>query len=266
MARQAGDLKGDARDRWYQRSTAEIEEEKARAFEAGRKVWASGERALARTESELEALRRTELARQAMEGGAQVGAVARATANRVTLGRADDLSAAGDALLGFGAGHDFGERYRSNLQQEHGRTRYDAVNRPVAKATGDLVAEALVFKGAGKAGAYGSSRLPPKAKGVLGEVLSAGKTILRGDRPVALQVQHPLVTGGRTVIDHVTRAGKFVEAKFGPTARLSQRQRQAQALYGDSYRVDRWQPYHVGRITGGAGAGAAWLYDDDDVR
>ena len=269
MAVDVGKLTGAALKEWYGRSTQEIEEEKRRALEAGRRVWNDGTRAgtkvLARTESELAALGRSELARQALEAGGQGGAVARAAANRMTFGYADRFSAAADAAIGFGEGETFRDRYRSNLGLEAQRTQYDARHRPVAKAVGDVAGEVIAFKGVGGAGVSAVRRLPPKAKGVVGEVLSAGKTVLRGDLPVGFR--RPLtVKGGRTIRDHVTLRGGSVEAKFGPTARLSPRQREAQEELGSLYRVDRWQPHHVGRITGGAGAVGVGLYDDDDVR
>lgn len=271
MAREdVGKLKGAARDAWFLRTPLEIEEERRRVEEAGRAAWnkatRTGQQVLARTQDELQALGRSELARQASQTAGQVGAVARAAANRATFGGADHFSAAADAALGFGEGDSFRDRYRSNLPKEQERTEYDAQHRPVAKAVGDLAGEALGFKGASKAGALGVGRLPPKAKGVVGEVLSAGKSVLKGDAPKHFQVRQKLEAGGHTVLDQITRAEKFVEAKFGPTARLSRRQRQAQAQYGDRYRVDHWQPHHVGRITGGVGAGAVGIYDDDDER
>jgi hypothetical protein len=272
MARHDVDsLSGAALYQWFRRPLDEIEEERQRALAAGRELWNKGTRTgqcvSARTQTELEAIGRSELARQAGGAAARGGAVARAAANQMTGGRADKFSAAADALLGFGDGETVRDRYRSNLQQEHRRSRSDATRYPTLKPVGDVAGEvlkeALIYRLGARMGASASSRLPPKAKGALGEVLSAGKSTLRGDPPVALQ-QPLAVTGGKTIRDHVTWRGKSVEAKFGPTARLRPRQREAQRELGDRYRVDRWLPHHVGRISGAATAAGAVDYGHDD--
>jgi hypothetical protein len=94
---------------------------------------------------------------------------------------------------------------------------------------------------------------------VLGEGLSTAKTILKGDWPEGFQVRRVLQNGRRTVVDHETKKGISVEAKFGPSARLTPNQRTAQAQWGDLYRVDRWMPGHVGAIAAGAAAPIAVL-------
>jgi hypothetical protein len=56
-----------------------------------------------------------------------------------------------------------------------------------------------------------------------------------------------------------------LDAKFGPGARLTPRQREARQKLGPNYRVDRWGPQHVG-LGAGAATGAASVSMDDDGR
>lgn len=63
------------------------------------------------------------------------------------------------------------------------------------------------------------------------------------------------VTGGHTVPDHIStdKAGNVVnvvEAKFGPTARLSNRQTEAYAGAVKDYRVDHFLPQDIGAALG----------------
>jgi hypothetical protein len=117
----------------------------------------------------------------------------------------------------------------------------------------------------GVVGAESAAALPIKAKGLMGEGLSVAKTVLKGDRPAAFQVRHTLQNGLTTVVDHDTAKGISVEAKFGPWARLSKNQRQAQKQWGDLYRVDRWGPRHVGAIAASAAApvGLLGVYENE---
>src|SRR5436190_16853958 len=54
----------------------------------------------------------------------RVEAALRSVGNGATLGYADNVSAFGDAVLGFGDGTSLPERYKSNLEQEYARDRY----------------------------------------------------------------------------------------------------------------------------------------------
>lgn len=63
------------------------------------------------------------------------------------------------------------------------------------------------------------------------------------------------VRGGRTIPDHIStdKANnelEVVEAKFGPTARLSPRQREAYAGGVENYRVDHFLPQDIGATLG----------------
>ena len=106
--------------------------------------------------------------------------------------------------------------------------------------------------------------LTSKQKGNLGEALSVAKTLARLELPAALGKRIDLKGGGYTVADHVTKAGRLVEAKFGEHARLTRQQRRAQKQYGpDNYRHDRWRAEDVGKISGyGAGAAGSHLSDE----
>lgn len=104
-----------------------------------------------------------------------------------------------------------------------------------------------VMGGLGEVAGRASHYLPPSAKGKLGEALSVGKSLLRGEIPTGTQVRTQL-SKGATIVDVVTNKSR-VEAKFGAKARLSPAQRRAQNEL-PNYRVDRWLPRDVGRILG----------------
>ncbi|WP_395670321.1 hypothetical protein [Phenylobacterium sp.] len=114
---------------------------------------------------------------------------------------------------------------------------------------------ALTFGGVAKSAAKTVSGLPKEAKGKIGERLSDGRTLLSGDWPKLHGKKFKLDGDGHTFADHQTARGKVVEAKLGPTARLSDRQRQAQAELGKRYRYDHWSFDDVGRLAGGAAVG-----------
>jgi hypothetical protein len=103
---------------------------------------------------------------------------------------------------------------------------------------------------AGGAGKYGANALPIKAKGKLGEGLSVAKTMAMGKAPKAHQQKLEL-PGGYTRPDHQTSLG-YIEAKFGPWAHLSARQKQAIKKWASQFRVDHWLPSDVGQALGTA--------------
>jgi hypothetical protein len=186
----------------------------------------------------------------------QVDAGVRGAADALTLGTADEIAAGIDAGMGKGGPGGIKQRYRVNVERERARDAYDAEHRSAARGAGEFVGSvAGLFEGGSGLGVGVSSRLPIRVKGKLGEVMSEVKTIVKRDRVDERQVRKD-VLGGYTVADHVTKGGKIVEAKFGPAASLTNRQRQAQREYGPLYRVDRWLPKHVGYVTGTIGAGA----------
>ncbi|HVY34210.1 MAG TPA: hypothetical protein VG960_07290, partial [Caulobacteraceae bacterium] len=185
----------------------------------------------------------------------QVDTVVRNAANTATFGLADKADAAIDATLGVGGGGDWAHRYQAELDREAARTVYDSIHRGVARRLGETLGIGLDMAGGAEGGVAWSEGLPNLAKGKLGEALSAGKTILKGDFPVQFQAIKRL-TRGYTRTDHATAKGLWVEAKFGPKARLLPRQNQAQVELGPQYRVDWWLPKHVGYLGGGtAGLG-----------
>lgn len=83
-------------------------------------------------------------------------------------------------------------------------------------------------------------------KGDLGEYLSKIRTRLRGDTVLPGGRTIRLPDGGRSFADHLTAGGEIVEAKFGRTARLSNRQKQVRARNPDDYRVDHFLPEDLG--------------------
>jgi hypothetical protein len=271
-------------DAWYRRSPLDIEDERRRAAEAGREAWEiaarTGQHILARTQSELEALGRTHLAQKAAaaarsvrtavtdphvwhEAAMQANAAARGAAHTLMSGEDNRFAAGADALLGKGGAGGLGQRCHANLDREDAQDTYDRDHRPAARALGETLGVSLLFKGGHGAGTSWSKALPPKAKGNLGEDLSAIKTAMKGDWPAGAQQALP-VSGGKTIVDIPTMRGNYVEAKLGRYARPSPRQREAQVEYAPRYRVDRWQDHHVGRITGVGAAAAGWPFEDDD--
>jgi hypothetical protein len=181
---------------------------------------------------------------------------------------ADKGQAALDATLGSGGDGNWLDRYNADLKQQAARNVYDHVNRGIASGLGTAGGAGLALADGNVLGAETSAALPIKAKGLLGEALSMGKTIAKGDWPEATQVRRVMQNGKTTIVDHQTKSGLMVEAKFGPSARLSTNQRYAQNQWGPMYRVDRWLPRHVGYIGGAIGgatgllsAGLQWLGD-----
>jgi hypothetical protein len=202
------------------------------------------------------------------EAALQADTAVRGAANVLTFGLADKAEAAVDAALGAGGPGNWRQRYDANLQQEQARNVYDSINRGIAKRFGEYGGAALGVGDGFVLGSEGSAALPIRAKGLLGEGLSAAKTVLSGDLPTDFQVRKVLPSGRATIADQQTAKGLTVEAKFGPRARLSKNQTEAQRVFGDGYRVDRWMPAHVGNIgataAGTAGMTSAVLQDGGD--
>lgn len=184
------------------------------------------------------------------EAGLQADTFVRSAANTATFGLADNAEATVDATLGQGGPGDWADRYQAELNQEAQRNVYDSIHRGVAQRLGELGGIGLQFLGGAEGGVGWSEGLPSMAKGELGENLSVGKTILKGDTPVGFQVTKRL-SRGYTRADHLTADGTYVEAKFGPKASLSGPQTRAQTELGPQYRVDWWLPKHVGYLAGG---------------
>jgi len=187
------------------------------------------------------------------EAGLQMDTAMRSAADTLSMGTADEIAAGADAL--FSGGVDgYRDRYEAALARELERDEYDEMHRAAARAIGESAATALLAYTGGYAVGKGvSAELAPVTKGKLGEALSVGKTLLKGDLPVKFQVRVPL-SRGYTRADQATLRGYSVEAKFGPRANLRPRQIQAVEELGDTYRVDRWMPEDAGRVLGASSA------------
>lgn len=146
-----------------------------------------------------------------------------------------------------------------------------AINAAQSLAHGQLPGFGAVdaaYKGAvfgrstGAAAKYGTNALPIRAKGALGESLSNAKSAAAGRLPQNAHARVKLDGGGYTRPDHQLMPDSpdllsFVEAKFGPWARLSARQQQAAKQFMERFRVDHWLPADVGQAIG-AGFGAVF--------
>jgi len=187
----------------------------------------------------------------AREGLIQADTAVRSAADTMTLGYADEAAAGLEALFSGGV-VGYQDRYDANLARDRARDAYDEEYREIARMVGESAATAILAgKGGYEIGKQGSARLSPKDKGKLGEALSVGKSILKGDWPVEFQVRTPL-SRRFTVADHRTLR-EVVEAKFGPWAKLSDAQKRAvNELF--NYRVDRWMTEDAGRVLGAISA------------
>lgn len=227
--------------------------------ELGRLVWAvstrNGLNLAAPTTADLRALG-ARAAAVIREGGSMADAGVRAAANLATGTLADEMAAGATALFGGGGDGTLAERYRRLHADEERTDVFNYQHRPIASAAGELAMAALTFKGTSGAASAAVSRLSSPAKGKVGERMSDGRTILSGDIPIKHNKTLKLNGGGSTRPDHQTARGQVVEAKLGPSARLSNRQRQAQAELGPRYRYDHWRFDDVGRVVGGVAVGA----------
>ncbi len=188
----------------------------------------------------------------------QVETALRSIADSLALGQANRIAAGANTAIGLGGPGGIRQRFDHNLAEQESRDRYDAIHRPQARRIGGLLGAALSMELGGTAAVSAAGRLPPMAKGTLGEGLSALKTVSKGDWPVRFQVRTPL-SRSHTIADHLTRGGTTVEAKFGPTARLSRSQQRAFDELGRHYRVDWWGPEHVRPGAAPATGLLAWL-------
>ncbi len=114
---------------------------------------------------------------------------------------------------------------------------------------------AFLGAGAGAVGRKLSNALPRQAKGHwiskegLGEAASVVRTFIGGDRTISrLKRAAHLPGGGYTLPDQRTLRGKLIESKFGGSADLTPRQKQAYRELGDQYRVDHILPEDVGSL------------------
>lgn len=97
-------------------------------------------------------------------------------------------------------------------------------------------------------------------KGSLGDRLSEMRSRLEFERVGKRQVSRKL-SRGSTRVDHVTKSGRPVEAKFGYSATLSPRQKQAVTEL-DGYRIDHFLPRDMGKLVALPGTAiASPIYD-----
>jgi hypothetical protein len=171
----------------------------------------------------------------------QLDTEGRAAADDVSYGGANHLAAASKAALGIGGGGTVLDRYVFNLEQEKERDQYDRLHRKDAVAAGTIIAELLLAGAGGGKAVSIAEKLPSRTKGTLGEAMSAVKSVLEADPPKKFQSRIRLQRG-HTIADHETLRGRVVEAKFGPTAKLTPAQTRAQVQFGDRYRYDHWYP------------------------
>ena len=116
------------RQQWYSTRTQAVTDAQA-AYERGRQIFAdtirTGQNVVARTPQEVRAL-----------GGA-TNAFVRSAGNAISLGYADNLDAATDALFGAGGPGDFHQRYDNQLAQQRAMDRQAARDHPVIAGAGE---------------------------------------------------------------------------------------------------------------------------------
>jgi hypothetical protein len=166
-------------------------------------------------------------------GGDYLGAAAGGALQGVTAPR-----------MGPGANAALGGAVTSSLQDIANGRPISTEDAAIAALTGGAIG-----KFAGQRASRAANNLSVQAKGRVGEKLSEGRSLLRWQLPTDTQARIQLNNRRTTVADHVTRVGP-VEAKFGPTAKLSRNQRAAAAQFGEDYRIDSFLPEDVGRIVG----------------
>lgn len=112
------------------------------------------------------------------------------------------------------------------------------------------------------AGRAWSKGLSNAEKGDLGEALSRLRTAARGDRTLPGGKSRAYLNSGRyTYPDQRTQGGELVESKFGVSARLSPRQREAYRQPLSGYRVDGFVPSDIGMAFGLPSAALAYRLD-----
>lgn len=110
----------------------------------------------------------------------------------------------------------------------------------------------VMGKGLGALGTFRAHALPGlyKRKGIrkgpLGEAMSEVRSRLEGEGVVDRQAKTP-VSRSYTMVDHVTGAGRPVEAKFGFEADLSRAQTLAWKEL-PAYRIDHFLPEDIGKL------------------
>lgn len=192
-----------------------------------------------------------------------VDTVMRRAANSVTMDGADALEASVVASAGGLPGRGgWTQRYQAAQRAQDARDAYDLKYRTGAVVAGEALGLALGYRaGAGPLGTKALTVISPwknNPKGRIGDVLSAIKSVSKGDLPI--NFQKPMaVRGGVTKTDQQTLRGTVVESKVrlnGRRGTLTPRQQEAKEMLGGRYREDHWGPKDIRRATGATGAGA----------
>lgn len=123
-------------------------------------------------------------------------AAVRGAANVLTLNKADVIAAGLDAALQRG-GRSVAARFRANLGQQQARDRYDAVHRPVARTTGQVLGAVAPMGLLGRASSVAG--MAPRLSGVALQTRRelAAATGMGGAVGLAAQHYADLLTNGR---------------------------------------------------------------------
>ena len=225
-------LEREATAKWVQDRNADVSRAAKELEARGRKVYSdtirTGERVLARTESELRELgkaasqrRTTQASKQATHPspvkasvpqskpraqlrstgpGEQARAALSGAVDEFTFGTADHVSAGIDAILKDGF-NNLPERYKIELAEEQRQDEYDAQHLGIARGTGQAVGFVASITATGPAGAAGKTALrlaaPKIAKGLVKASKAANAT-----KRIAPMTAHGLtpmaIAGGAT--------------------------------------------------------------------
>lgn len=128
---------------------------------------------------------------------------------------------------------------------------------------GDVIGRGRFYYGAkDKKGNLGRVEYSKVRKGEMGEALSRLRTYMNLDIPLRGKRRLYLDGGGFTVPDHDTLFGQHVEAKAGPSVRLSNPQNRANDQDGLNFRVDHVLPEDLGSLLGFLGSQIGYRLPD----
>lgn len=160
------------------------------------------------------------------------------------LGGVVDVAAS--LKLGAGRGGMAGAGATSVLQDVlNGRVRsVDDGLRSIDDATRAATGGGVFGAVAGRAGRNYPRHMTSHQKGLLGEELSKVRTLVRGDSTLPLPKKERVrLNNGKAIIpDLKTKAGDYVESKFGPYARLTNNQLYAHRQGLPNFRIDHFLP------------------------
>lgn len=194
----------------------------------------------------------------------QADTVMREAANVLTMDGADRLEAMLYAATHSSGLPTLGMSYQQARREQAQRGAYDRQHRQGAVFAGQGLGYGLAARAGGGPGSLQAQKfvnsLSKDAKGLVGEVFSAAKTLSKSDIPVRAQTEVRLGGKRYTIIDHATKFGNdIVEAKYrsGRFEGLKGSQKLARQMFGPKDRLDVWGPEHVGRVGGILGGGGA---------